>query len=129
MTNENEHNNSNDNTILGLPTNELAGLSVEEITGNKTAITMIMHYYKQLVDENMALKNNNNTLQTYVNAYQRNKSNSAIGAILLAISNVSVGFGINLITSGNIFPGLATLIPGLMLIIAGIYFTFLIARK
>ena len=32
-------------TILGLSTSELAGLSVEEVTGNKTAITMVMHYY------------------------------------------------------------------------------------
>jgi hypothetical protein len=36
-----------DRQILGLSTDELAGLSVDELTGNKTAITMVMHYYEE----------------------------------------------------------------------------------
>jgi hypothetical protein len=32
--------------IHGLSTAQLAGLTVDELTDNKTAITMVMHYYK-----------------------------------------------------------------------------------
>jgi hypothetical protein len=39
-------------SILGLSTNELAGLSADELIGNPTAIRMVLHYYAQLVEEN-----------------------------------------------------------------------------
>jgi hypothetical protein len=45
-----------DKEILGFSTDELAGLSVDELTGNKTAITMVMHYYKVLREENLTLR-------------------------------------------------------------------------
>lgn len=111
-------------SILGLQTEELAGLSAEELTENPTAIKMLLHYYRQLVDDNTSLKNDNNTLKTYVDAYDRQKSNSATGAILLAVSNISVGFGVNLLSINNTWPGVASLVVGVSLIIAGIYFSF-----
>ena len=113
-----------DKSILGLSTDELAGLTAEELTENQTAITMLLHYYRQLVDDNSALKNENNTLKTYVEAYGRQRTNTSVGAILLAVSNVSVGFGVNLLTSGNIGPGYSSLAVGASLILAGIFFTF-----
>ena len=112
------------NSILGLQTDELAGLSAEELTQNQTAIKMLLHYYRQLVDENSSLKNDNNTLKTYVDAYDRQKSNSAVGAILLAVSNISIGFGVNLLSANNTWPGVASLIVGLSLVFTGIYFSF-----
>lgn len=111
-------------SILGLSTNELAGLSIDEITNNPTAIKMIMHYYKKLLDENATLRNDNNTYKTYIDAYNRIKSNTIIGTLLLSLSNISVGFGVNLLTSSNIWPGLFTLIPGVLLIIIGIYINY-----
>lgn len=57
--------------LLGLSTNEFAGLSVEDVIENKTAMIMLMHYYKKLVDDNNALRNEANTLKTYVDGYQR----------------------------------------------------------
>ena len=110
--------------ILGLQTDELAGLSAEELTQNPTAIKMLLHYYRQLVDDNTSLKNDNNTLKTYVDAYDRQKSNSAIGAILLAVSNISIGFGVNLLSINNTWPGVASLIVGVSLVFTGIYFSF-----
>jgi hypothetical protein len=77
--------------ILSLSTADLAGLSTDELTGNKTAVTMVMHYYKQLVDENISLKNNFNTLRTYVNGYAEKKTNARMGAILLFVSNIGGG--------------------------------------
>jgi len=122
MSSEANHQNNN---LLGLSTSEVAGLKVEDLTGNETAIRMMLHYYVQLVNENSSLKNDNNTLKTYVTAYDNKKSNSAAGAILLAISNISVGFGVNLLSSNNLYPGLASVIIGLSLIVGGIYFSFI----
>ena len=112
--------------ILGLSTSDLDGLTAAELTNNPTAIKMILHYYGQLKDDNTRLKNDNNTLKTYVDAYGRQKSNSATGATLLAISNLSIGFGINLLTGtpAQIWPGLSSVAVGVGLVIAGIYFTF-----
>jgi hypothetical protein len=112
-----------DNRILGLSTDELAGLSVDELMSNKTAITMMMHYYKLLVDENNSLRNDANTLRTYVDSYSKKKTNASVGAVLLLISNVGIGFGVNLLTNGTIWPGLVTLLPGLAMAAAGLFFS------
>jgi len=64
------------------------------------------------------------TLRTYVDAYGEKKSNSATGAILLAISNISIGFGVSLVVSNNPGPGWSSIIVGCSLVAAGIYFSF-----
>ncbi len=117
------HQNSN---ILGLSTSQLAGLSADELTENPTAIKMLLHYYRQLTDDNTRLKNDNNTLKTYVDAYDKQKSNTATGAILLAVSNISIGFGVNLLTGStpNLWPGVSSFIVGISLVVSGTYFTF-----
>lgn len=104
---------------------QLAGLSVNELKGNKVAITMVMHYYKQLNDENVALKNERNTLSTYVSGYRQKKSDSRIGAILMAISNVLLGFAINFLTAepSNNRIGGGLLLCGLLMVVAGLYLT------
>lgn len=115
-----------DGNILGLSTSQLAGLSADELTGNPTAIKMLLHYYRQLTDDNTRLKNDTNTLKTYVDAYAKQKANTATGGILLAISNISIGFGVNLLTGStpNVWPGISSLLVGVSLVICGIYFTF-----
>lgn len=124
MAHPHEHAPAGDNTkILGLSTAELAGVSVDELIGNKTAITMVMHYYKQLSDENTSLRNDLNTLKTYVDGYRTVRHDAKVGAILLAASNVSIGFGVNLLTGGTVWPGLATFIPGVAMLIVGLYFS------
>ena len=114
--------NARDRQILGLSTDELAGLSVDELTGNKTAITMVMHYYKVLQEENVSLRNDLNTAKSYVEGYGTKKTNATIGAVLLLVANVGIGFGVNLLTSNQVWPGLATFIPGLCMAAAGTYF-------
>lgn len=111
-----------DRQILGLSTDELNGLSVDELTGNKTAITMVMHYYKILQEENVTLRNDLNTAKSYVEGYGTKKTNATIGAVLLLVSNVGIGFGVNLLTSNQIWPGLVTFVPGLCIAAAGTYF-------
>lgn len=113
-----------EDSILGLSTGDLAGLSVEELESNPTAITMLMHYYKKLVDDNKTLTNEANTLRTYVSAYETQRSNSATGAVLLSVSNISIAFGVNLLTSGSMWPGLASLLAGISIASGGVFFSF-----
>lgn len=115
--------NGRDRQILGLSTDELNGLSVDQLTGNATAITMVMHYYKVLQEENVTLRNDLNTAKSYVEGYGTKKTNSTIGAVLLLVSNVGIGFGVNLLTSNQLMPGLVTFIPGLCMAAAGLYFS------
>ena len=111
-------------SILGLSTGDLAGLSVDEVTGNKTAITMVMHYYKQLVDENGALKNDLNTLKTYVDAYGAKKLSGNVGAVLQICASIFLGFGINLLTTdASKAPGWMMLVGGLVAQAFGLYYS------
>jgi uncharacterized membrane protein YjjP (DUF1212 family) len=83
---------------------------------------MVMHYYKVLQEENVSLRNDLNTAKSYVEGYGTKKTNATIGAILLLVANVGIGFGVNLLTSNQLLPGLATFIPGLCMAAAGTYF-------
>ena len=114
-----------DNSILGLSTTELAGLSVADITGNETAIKMMMHYYKRLVDENAGLRNETNTLKTYVQAYERSKSDATVSAALLVLSNLMSGYGINLLSREIplLVPGIASVVIAMAMAGTGIYFS------
>ena len=113
-------------TILGLSTEELAGLSVEDITNNATAIKMLMHYYKQLTAENLTLKNQRNTLNTYVSAFETEKTNSSAGSMLLILSNICVGFSVGLLSSpmGDKTSGWVLLSMSILLALVGIFFNF-----
>jgi len=129
-TENNKQSSSEENkSILGLSMSELAGLSADDLNNNPTAIKMLLHYYHQLVDENTALKNDKNTLKTYLDAYTNYKSNAATGAILLTLSNISIGFSVNLICNGHTWPGVSSLIIGIAMVIVGIYFTFVKEKR
>jgi hypothetical protein len=84
---------------------------------------MLMHYYKQLVEENATLKNDNNTLNTYMTAYDKQKANSATGAMLLALRNIIVGLRVNFLTGNVTGLGLAALAIGVVIVVVGIYFS------
>ena len=112
-----------DHPILGLSVRGLAGVSVEQLVNNQTAITLVLHYYKKLVDENSSLQNDRNTYKTYMDAYDKNRVRSKTGATLLVVSNVGIGFGTNLLTSGQYWGGACTLIPGVVMALVGLWFT------
>ncbi len=110
-------------TILGVSTRELAGLTVDELVDNPTAIKMLMHYYKKLVGENAANQNELNIMRTYVDGYQRKKTYAGVGTLLLATSNILVAFGVNLLTVTIAPPGVVTLASGILVIALGLYFS------
>ncbi|MFJ9535427.1 hypothetical protein [Herbaspirillum sp. NPDC101396] len=108
--------------VLGFSMDELGGLSVDELAGNKVALTMLLHYYKQLNDENTGLKNERNTLSTYVSSFGQKKSDARNGAIFMAASTIFTGFGVNMLTSdAKTFAGYGVFIPGLVLLVVGLY--------
>lgn len=112
-------------SILGLSTSELAGLKVDDIVSNRVAVQILMNYYKELVDENNSQKNQLNTYKTYVDSYERKKTNTGIGAILLALSNILIGFAVNLLTLGNnAWPGILLITSGLLLTGFGLYLSY-----
>jgi len=112
-------------SFLGFSPGTFSELGIKEIVGNEAAITMIMHYYKQLVDDNKTLKNDVNTYKTYAEAFGKKESNSATSSILLLLSNICIGFGVNLLTQTNPLPaGWFLLIVGIIMTLAGFYFTF-----
>jgi len=88
---------------------------------------MVMHYYKQLTDENTALKNERNTLSTYVTGYNQKKSDTRIGAALMAMSNVFLGFGVNFLTGDTPQSpsryGVGLFICGIIMLTVGLYFS------
>ena len=112
-------------SVLGVSIGDIAGLSVDEVSKSKPALTMLMHYYGQLVDENTALKNDVNTLQTYVDGYRRVRQHANVGAVLLALGSILVAFGVNLLTQDDVPSkiGLFVFLPGIVLDVAGLWFS------
>ena len=84
---------------------------------------MVMHYYKQLLGENVSLKNDLNTVRTYVDGYRAKKTDSSVGAGLQFLSTLLVGFGINLLTSAVTAPGCVTLFGGMITGGFGLYYS------
>jgi hypothetical protein len=111
-------------TFLGFSTSDLAGLSVDDLVRNPTAIRMMMHYYKQLHDENESLKTNINTLNTYATGYMAKKIYGRVAAACTLFSNILIGFGVNLITGGVGLPGVVLMACGVMIGVAGLAFSF-----
>lgn len=113
-------------SLLGFDTAELAGLSVADLVNNNVAIQMLLHYYRQLSEENQSLNNEVNTLKTYQSAYDRKTSDTITGAILLLLSNVLIAFAVNILTEQTPgYLGYITLGIGLLIAIVGVYFNFL----
>ena len=110
--------------FLGFAIDDLAGLTVDEIVCDKPAVTMLLHYYKQLTDENTALKNERNTLATYVDGFKQKRSDARVGAALSFLSSLFVALGINLLTSDVHSPvGYLVTAPGVITQVFALYFS------
>lgn len=110
--------------LLGLPTSEIAGLTVDEIINNKTAITMLLHYYKAMLDENQSLKNDINTLRGYYSGFERKLNDVFVSSFIGFLGNIFIGFGVNLLTGsteGASHGGWLLLIAGIISSIGSIY--------
>jgi hypothetical protein len=110
--------------FLGVSVEELAGLSVQEIVGNETAVKMVMHYYRQLSEENAALKNDLNTATTYVSGYELKRVDVSVGAGLQFVASLFLAFAVNILTGdGKPSPGYLLLVAGLVCQAIGLFFS------
>lgn len=95
--------NSNENTsissILGVSTDALQQVSVAELCEDPIAIRMVLHYYRQLQNENVAQKTEINTLKIYVDAFNKKKQNTLVGGPVLLVSNLVCAVSINILTA------------------------------
>ena len=111
--------------FLGIAPEKFAEVDVKELVNNETAIKMLLHYYTKLTEENKTQKNDINTYKTYVEAYDKKKSNSATSTILLILSNLSIAFSVNLLTkTPPVNAGWFLLVMGVALAAAGLHFNF-----
>ena len=118
------------NSFLGFSTEGLAGLSVDEIVGNKQAVTMVMHYYGQISEENAALKNDLNTTRTYVAGYELKRVDVSVGASLQFLASVLLAFAINILTGdGKPEPGYLLFGAGLLTQFFSLYFSLRREKK
>jgi hypothetical protein len=115
---------NNTQSFLGLQTQDLAGLSVDELVNNKTAITMVVHYYKQLVDENASLRNDLNTAQTYIPGYEAKRVYSRVGSGLQFVGTVLIAFGVNLLTGVPTPAGWLVFVAGIICQGIGLYYSW-----
>ena len=116
--------------FLGFSTEELAGLSVEEIVGNEPAVKMVMHYYRQLSEENAALKNDFNTATTYVSGYELKRVDVSVGAGLQFVGSLFIAFDVNILTGdGKPAPGYLLLVAGVLGQVFGLYFSLRREKK
>jgi hypothetical protein len=118
------------NNFLGFSTEELAGLSVQEIVGNEPAVKMVMHYYRQLSEENAALKNDLNTATTYVSGYELKRVDVSVGAGLQFVGSLFLAFAVNILTGdGKPTPGYLLLVAGVVGQAVGLYFSLRREKK
>jgi len=100
----------------------MAGLTVDDVIGNKQAVTMLMHYHAQFEDENVALRNDLNTLKVYVEQYEKKRNDAMISGGLQFLATLFIGFGINILTGdGKPAPGWLLMVAGVLTQIFGLY--------
>lgn len=113
--------------ILGLAPEEFADISVDELAKNKTSIKMLLNDYRRVRDEKALLLNERNTLSTYVAGFETARDDAKTSAILMALGNLVIGFGVNLLTADatkNAQSGGLLLTAGIAITGGGIYFAF-----
>lgn len=107
--------------VLGLSTDKIGDISVEDLRDNLPALKMLLHKYNEYIDENKTLNTKINALQTelqiyvaYRDGYSKQKSNSHLSATLNLFGTVVVGFGVNFSTPEITSAGAILLLTGIV---------------
>ena len=108
---------------LGIDDN-IDGVTIDEITTNKTALKMLLHNYQKISNENEMLKQDLERQSTFERGLERKNDDSKIAGILSLISTLAVGFAINFVTTDwSDISGWILLIIGIVLEGVSIYFS------
>lgn len=113
--------------IPGMPgIYEVAGISVQELVNNETALKLVIHTFRQTVDDNVALKQQQNFDKSEIAKLNRENRDKTIGTMFTFTSSIPIGFGINILTSNsNPNAGWACLIVGFLLWLGGMILSLL----
>ena len=109
---------------LGIEEN-IDGVKIDELLGNKTALKMLLHNYQKIQNENVMLKQDLQRQSTIEKELDRKTDFSKISGIFALFSSVALGFGINFVTndSGDV-KGWIISILGVAFQIISIYYSF-----
>lgn len=108
-----EHQDNNGSNKLGIDYGSLGELTANDLKSKKTA-EMVLHYLASLEQDNAELKTTNETLKTYGNAYDTQRSKAKIAAVLSIFAIIAIGFGINILTED------ITNVGGIVLVLIGV---------
>jgi hypothetical protein len=134
--------------LLGLRSDNIGSVSIEELAGNVPAVRMVVRQYLELEESNgqlrltiqrhegelskggeneqlrnkvAALEQQLNIYEDYAKAYATKKSAARIGAFLQLLSSVAVGVGVNLSTPVLSTGGTSLVVLGMIVATTGIY--------
>ena len=108
---------------LGIEDN-IDGVTIDEITRNKTALKMLLHNYKKISNENEMLKQDLKRQATFERGLEKKNDDSKIAGFCSLISTIAVGFAINFVTTDvHSISGWILLIIGIVMESASIYFS------
>ena len=111
-------------TNLGL-TENLEDITVEQLKDNEIAITMLLHNYKKLENENNMLKQDLNRQSTIERTLTIKKTYTKVATIISLFATILLSFGINFVSSNQTdIKGLILICLGLVAEIISIYFSF-----
>ena len=115
---------SNAKSGLGLK-KELADIGIDDLKDNPVAITMLLHNYQRLENENIMLKQDLNRQATIERTLSERKTYTKIAAIVSLFGTILLSFGINFVTdnSGDI-KGKILILLGIVAEIISLYFSF-----
>jgi hypothetical protein len=115
---------------------EVAGTALEELVDNKPALKVVLHAFRQSVDENIALKQQQSFDKAEIGRLEKEKQDiiinnskdnaeKTIGTTLSFVGSIPIAFGVNILTGNvNLPAGYSCLVLGVVLSILGLVFSF-----
>lgn len=115
---------------------EVAGTALEELVDNKPALKVVLHAFRQSVDENIALKQQQSfdkaeiarlekEKQDIIINHSKDNAEKTIGTTLSFVGSIPIAFGVNILTSNvNLPAGYSCLVLGVILSVLGMVFSF-----
>jgi hypothetical protein len=107
--------------VLGLSTDAIGDVSLDELAGSRPALKMLLHKYGEYIDENRNLQKRIQSLETelqiyvsYRDGYKQKLVNAKVAALLNIVGVVLIGFGVNLNTPLATVGGVVTLGSGVV---------------
>lgn len=120
--------------IPGMPgIYEIAGISLQELVNNETALKLLLHTFRQTADENIAIKQQQNFDRSQMAQFQQDKQESIVrfqrdtlektlGTLLSFVGTIPIAFGVNILSGTvNLQAGWVCLVCGFVFSVGGLF--------